>query len=137
MAGFGKSAVIEALKGKHAEAVADADANHAKELKVWENDRAEIQKAKKNLRQAVRDLVDEKIEIEAFAKRIKSSGEGVYRSLGWVDRAMRKVPVPPVRKPSHKEVALLSAIRLVESASGDSLSVTELRQLGILDYVRG
>jgi len=137
MAGFSKEAVIEVLEAKRDIQRVLADENHARELKSWEMLRAGIQRAKKNLRQAVRDLSEGRIEIEDFAKRIQKSAADRYRSLGWVEDAAKKVPAPPERKPSPGEVALESAIRIVRTASGDSLSVTEMRQLGILDYVRG
>lgn len=136
MAGFGKSAVVEALNGRLAEYKAKADEAHATSLESWEKQRATIQRAKKNLRQAVRDLTDGKIEIEVFAKRLNDSGDG-YRRDEWTKTAARKVPKPPVRNLSPVERALASAIRLVDSASGESLTVSEMRQLGILDYVKG
>src|SRR5690606_38399333 len=108
---------------------------HAAALTAWEQERAAIQRAKKNLRQAVRDLTEGKIEIEAFAKRIKDSGEG-YRRVGWELTASKQVPKPPVLEKSANERTLERLIALAKSATGDEFTVTELTKLGILGWVK-
>ena len=135
MAGFSKEAVIQALEAQMVDYTQRADGAHASAVEAWEGQRKRIQRAKKNLRQAVRDLTEGRIEIEAFAKRIKESGGRGYRD-GWLDTAVLRVSSPPEREPSAVEKSIASAIALAKGAAGDTLTVTEMRQLGILDYVK-
>lgn len=135
MAGYKNNAVVKALESRLAEQVEVSKTRHMAALQSWEKERAEIQRAKKNLRQAVRDLTEGKIEIEAFAKRIEDSAVG-YRRAGWAAAASRPVPKPPVLERSANERTLERLIGLVKSATGDELSVTELTKLGILGWVK-
>lgn len=135
MAGFSKEAVIQALEAQMVDYTQRADETHASVIEAWEKQRKRIQRAKKNLRQAVRDLTEGRIEIEAFAKRLNDSDDRGYR-YGWTTTAALQVPAPPKREPSAVEKSIASAIALVKGATGDTLTVTEMRQLGILDYVK-
>ena len=134
MAGFEKSAVVKALESRLKEAREVNADFHTTRFKAWESERADIQRAKKNLRQAVRDLTDGRIEIEAFAQRIKSSGRG-YRT-SWVDYSAKKVPAAPRLEKSEREVTLERLIDVAKSATGEAFSVNEMKALGILGWVK-
>ncbi|WP_336652699.1 MULTISPECIES: hypothetical protein [unclassified Leucobacter] len=135
MAGFSKEAVIEALAARLKEQAERSRQRHESSLAEWEKDRARIGRAKKNLRQAVRDLTDDKIEIEAFAKRINDSGTN-YRHPVWTVEAAKTVPKPPVQQESENEVAIKRLIRLAESSTSDAFTITELKSLGILEWIK-
>lgn len=135
MAGFKKSAVIDSLKARLAEQGGRADDAHEVNAKSWENLRDEIQRAKKNVRQAVRDLTDGKLEIEEFSKRL-TDDRGRYGS-NWLSYSARIVPPKPKRAETPNHKALTEKIALVEAYEGDAVTVNEMKALGILGWVKG
>ncbi len=132
MAGYNRDVVLEVLEEKLREAKSTTDDVHARALARFEDRRAEIQRAKKNLRQAVRDLTDGRIEVEEFAKRCNANRSYDH----WFTRAAETVGVAPKRNPSPRERAFERVIKLIKSNAASSLTISDLRSLGVLDFVK-
>lgn len=132
MSGFNKAVVVEALKQKLSEEVASGDRRHEDNVKEWEERRDEIQRAKKNTRQAVRDLTDGRIEVEEFATRLNSK-RGYNH---WFERAAEVVPPKPKRVASTREKGIERVISIIGSSDSEVVSVADLRGLGVLDFVK-
>lgn len=131
MAGYSKDVIVAVLEGKLREAKQEADARFAKELEQFKVRRAAIQRAKKNVRQAVRDLQDGRIDVEEFAKRCNAGRSYDH----WFIDAAKTVGVAPKRASSARELAFDRVIRLIKSNTADSLTIADLRALGVLGYV--
>ena len=132
MSGFNKQVVVAALEAKLADEVEARSKRHDDDVRAWEQKRDQIQRAKKNTRQAVRDLVDGRIEVEEFATRLNVNRQYEH----WFTNAAKTVPAKPKSKPSAREVGLARVIGIVKSATTEAVTVQELRALGVLDFVK-
>lgn len=132
MTGFNKAVVVEALKQKLGEESAAVNKRHADNIESWEAKRDEIQRAKKNTRQAVRDLSDGRIEVEEFARRLNSK-RGYNH---WFEYAGEPVPPKPIRTASSREKGIERVISIIESSDSEVISIPDLRGLGVLDFVK-
>lgn len=132
MAGYNKGVVLAVLEEKLSEAVAEADSRHSKDVASFEARRADIQRAKKNVRQAVRDLNDGRIEVEEFAKRCNSDRKYDH----WFSKAALSVGTAPTRVKTARERAFTRVVDLIKSTPAESLTIADLRALGVLSFVQ-
>lgn len=132
MAGYNKSVVLAVLEEKLQDAKDETDARHKQDVKAFENRRADIQRAKKNVRQAVRDLTEGKIEIEEFAERCNASRSYDH----WFTRAAQVVGSAPKRQESARERAFTRVLKVIRSNPAESLTIADLRSLGVLEFVK-
>ena len=138
MAGFNKDLILQGVRDELERATHTTDRKFDSTLAAWmqmrDDQRAARQRFAKTIEKAHQALTskdDDRFRVahESVEKIGRYSSSDSYI-------ASQELPAMPQRKTSHRERALENVIKIVESHSEATVTIADLRALGVLEYVR-
>lgn len=134
MAGLSRQGVIDSLAELLNEQTRRDEASHAKRLAEHREKVRKGKVAERKLKAYAQRLIDGKVEAAVFFDTIRVSG---YHSNPNEFADVRlSVESKPEFVESEGSQKLKEAIRLAKSLIGDEVSVSQLRELGIMKFLR-
>ncbi|ANP74496.1 hypothetical protein [Cryobacterium arcticum] len=142
MAAFNKSIVLGGVRDELTRATQNADNKFDIELAAWNTARQESKAAVKQAKATLAKVIAAGDDLAAVLNAVaplRNDYNG-YRDSRFEAqlKAAAAAPslVPPQRKRSARERALEHVIAIVESADGETISLTDLRGFGVMEFVK-
>jgi hypothetical protein len=136
MAGFNKMIVLAGVRDELDRATHNADKKFDAELASWQSRKASIENARDKVRRLISKLNDGDLTIKEKAELIYAANGRGYGSDGFTDTAKSDLPAIPQRNRTARERALTNVIAVVESHTEATISLADLRALGVLEFVK-
>jgi hypothetical protein len=142
MASFNKSIVLGGVRDELTRATQNADNKFDLELAAWnearQESKASVKRAKATLAKVIAAGDDLAAVLEVIAP-LRNDYNGYRESVLETQlkvAAAEPSLIPPQRKRSARERALEHVIAIVESADGETISLTDLRGFGVMEFVK-
>ena len=133
MASFNVDIVIGGVKDELTRATHSADNKFDADLAAWQERKSKIESARDKVRRALSKLVADELSIQEKARILANLG-GRYDSD--VEVAKSDIPVIPQRVRSSRERSLEHVIATLESSTDKTVTLTDLRAFGVLEFVK-
>jgi len=134
MTGYNKALVLQGVRDELAEATRRADVAHQKARADWQSSAERIGK----LRREALTIVATALAIdddEERAQYLFPKGRMYNSPLNRLEDAGHPIPPEPERVVTHREKQLQNVIAIIESADAPTVTVADLRALGVLQFV--
>ena len=136
MAGFNRDLILQGVRDELERATHTQDRLFDKALAEWNLSRRQQEKARDEVHDAIAGASDAlQTKTPDFA-RVATLLDSIARYSNSLSTAARELPAMPQRKRSHRERALENVIKIIESHSEPTVTISDLRALGVLEYVR-
>lgn len=133
MAGFNVDIVIGGVKDELTQATQSADQLYERDLTQWKKRKAYIEMARDKVRRILVKTQDAGLSVQEKAELLVEIG-GRYDSTSAI--AAADIPAMPQRVQSARERGLGHVIATLESSDDKTVTVADLRGLGVLQFVQ-
>ena len=137
MAGFNRDLILQGVRDELERATHTTDRLYDKSLAEWQAARSDQIKAKQQVGESLAAALDAIAPGDPDYSLAAVHLDKIARySNSALSKAAQALPAMPQRKSSHRERALENVIAIIESHSEPTVTIADLRALGVLEYVR-